>query len=343
MADCAQSPRQGNGVGELNEAKNNTSVHEPSPLNAGGAARKADFLSKIAQRISEAATSRFQPAQQETAVASSSRQDAAAPLAQAPKSVAEQLTHDLNQKYGLNLEYVRHHTSVDGKTREGHFLKAGEREFFWDPEKGTLLAWNAGTKQWEIKKDEGAGARFLASEAAQDLVARIVKQEVNQLANQSKTGQTVAIDPGAVLNAAATLKQDLQNYGATMVILDRDARARLSSKEAVIDAIAKICQKPPERRTAAEASLLSKTGVEPESFLKSYKMMCEARDSDLIVQKQNRAPDTTEPISFHRKHMVEHIVDELFSKRASRLVRRLERAPDPQALVQHFQTNGPAV
>jgi hypothetical protein len=337
------APRQGNGAHTERDSGLNS-------LSAAGQVANRLVLGvmtklKEATRIplSPSATSASSTPQQHSD-ATSSPQQGAAPAAQVQKSFAEQLTQELKQKYGLDLEYVRHHTPVDNKTREGHFLKAGEREFFWDPEKGTLLAWNAGTKQWEIKKDEGAGARFLASKAAQDLVAKIVKEKVDQLANQSKTGQTAAIDTGAVLNAAATLKQDLQNYGATMVMLDRVARARLSRNEAIIDAIAKICQKQPEQRTEQEASFLRTTGVEPEKFLKLYTMMREARDSDSIVQKQNSAlSGTTQLVSLSRLHMVDGIFNNSFNQRESKIVRRIERAENFQALGGHFRNKGLAI
>jgi hypothetical protein len=350
MAEYDRSSRQGVAAPQQGNGAHTERDFGLNSLSAAGQVANG-LVSGVMTKLKEAARIPLSPSAtsasstpQQHPDATSSPQQGAAPAAQVQKSFAEQLTQELKQKYGLDLEYVRHHTPVDNKTREGHFLKAGGQEFFWDPQRGTLLAWNAGNKQWEIKKDEGAGARFLASRAAHAVVAEVVNEQVNQLAKPKEPGQTATIDPGAVLKAAETLKENLKDYGASMEGLDRDARARLSSKEAIIDAIAKIFQKQPEQRTAAEASFLRTTGVKPEKFLTLYTMMCEARDSDSIVQKQNSAlSGTTQPVSFHHRHMVEHIFDTSFNQRESRIVRRLERAEDPQALGRHFEGKGLAI
>lgn len=261
---------------------------------------------------------------------------ASGPQEQKPATIATHIPLDLKRDYGLDLQYVRHHKPVDATTREGHFLKAGVQEYFWDPNKGQLLSWNSTAKKWETvlpKRDEAAGQRFLGGSAVQSLVGEAIAEQVK------KQTSPASVDLTATLGAANELRKGLQEYGSDMEVLHKADRERLSRKEAIIDAIAKICQKDSSSWTPDERSFMRASGVNSESFLKLYKVMCEARESDAIARERHRGNEDTDGlVSFHRRHMADHILDNSFAPGITRAVTRLKSAENPEAL-SNFMAN----
>jgi hypothetical protein len=246
------------------------------------------------------------------------------------QSLASQLTEQLKHSYGINLQYVRHHKPVDATTREGHFLKAGSKEFFWDSQKGQLLSWNSGARKWETmlpKIDEESGQRFLASTSVREAVDGAISEQVNRPRGSNRIGLA------ATLNAADETGEELKTYGSDMRVLNPKDRAELLRNESVVDAIAKICQMDESEWTDGQRSFMKSKGINSDDFLKLYKMMCEARESDAIArQKYAGSPDSEGLVSFHRLHMVAHILDNSFTRSVGHQVTRLRSAENPDAL-----------
>lgn len=266
-----------------------------------------------------------------------------------PATLATQLPLDLKRDYGLDLQYVRHHIP-DSTTREGHFLKAGVREYFWDPNKGQLLSWNSAAKQWETvlpKRDEAAGQRLLASDptkkmAEEDVAAyialkkKISSQSDNTGANPKNTPASI-LEPDKLIEQARHVvnerRNDVLEYGAGMEVLDIPNREKLARKEAIIDAIAKICQKQELLRTDDEKEFIRSTGLDLECFLRLYKAVCEARERDAKAQQQHAGnKDTQGLVSLERLNNVDFILQNSFSKSINDKVVRLNSSSEPRAL-----------
>jgi hypothetical protein len=332
MAERQKSPSVKAEPNQQADVVQNAKENSLSPLEAGGA-RAAGFLQGIAARIGAAATR--------------SPEQEAALVAQKEERFKAELTAKIQWGYDLDLQYVRHHQPVDDKTRKGHFLKAGAQEFFWDPKKQALLAWNAGAKKWEAvlpKRDEVIADSFMESPGVKQFLGEIGSGAAAKAVKDLVSGKSMPFDYEATTAAANELREGLKRHGGEMELLDPVALDTLLRKEAIIDAIANICKKKPENWTSEEAKFVRTTGLDPEEFLKLCEQAREPRANDALAQQRhNENRDATAWVSFHRRHMVENILDNSFSARERKVIRRENPRDEMQVLEQHFKKRGLAI